>query len=183
MEELAQQNRDLHLQQTLNQQKLQALEEQVKVLTDALTKERLEHNLTRRALELSRRTSQQMHAIWDEVMTNPLVIPDYMRADDADADVHNQEAADPLLQPALTTGTQDPGEEDQEDLDEDPEEDQEELNFPDHHDPHDPSNPPHDPPNAPSPNNRSTDQPPNTSTNTNPNNSNTDPTDTNPTNS
>ena len=68
MDELTRANRDLHLQQALTQQKLNALEEQVKVMREELQKEKREHDLTRRALALSRRTSQQMQAIWDDVM-------------------------------------------------------------------------------------------------------------------
>lgn len=56
-EELAKENHDLHLQQLHHQQRLYALEEQVKAMTRALMKERREHELTKIALELSRRTT------------------------------------------------------------------------------------------------------------------------------
>ena len=46
-------------------------------MQEALQKERREHELTKKALELSRRTTQQMHAVWNDIMTNLIVILNY----------------------------------------------------------------------------------------------------------
>lgn len=57
-------------------------------MTRALETERREHELTRKALEISRWITQQMHAIWDDIMTNSLVIPNYMHASEGEVQAH-----------------------------------------------------------------------------------------------
>ena len=154
-------------------------------MTRALEKERRKHELAKKALELSCRTTQQMHAVWDDIMTNPLVIPNYMHANEADVPAHEEK--DELLHQELhreaeqSQGALDQPTEEEAEAEEE-EEDHEELELQDHHDPHDPSNPPHDPPNPPNSTNLST----NNQTDNNCTNNDTNPTSsenqTNPTN-
>lgn len=155
-----------------HQQRLYVLEEQVKAMTRALQKEHREHELTKKALELSRRTTEQMHAVWDDVMSNPLVIPNYMYAHDADVHAQEDEDEDPRqeVEPEAERGTLMPlanATEEEEDNEE--EEDREELDQPAPHDPRDPPNPPNDPFNPPATTNTShnTDTNPNTDTKNN----------------
>ena len=65
-----------------HQQLMEAMEKQLKDMQEALQKERWERELMKRAQELSQRTTQQMHVVWNDVMTNPLVIPNYQHAND-----------------------------------------------------------------------------------------------------
>ena len=60
------------------------MERQLAKMREALHKERREHELTKKALELSRRTTQQMYAVWNDLMTNPLVISNYKPANEAE---------------------------------------------------------------------------------------------------
>lgn len=115
-----------------------------------------------------------MHAVWDDIMTNPLVIPNYMHANEAD--VLAGEDNDELLRQELQTEMEQnrevlmPPENAAEEDDKDEEEDCEELDLPAPHDPRDPPNPPNDPSNPPGATNPSNNTNTDSNPNTNPNN-------------
>ena len=77
-------------------------------MQEALHKEQREHELTIKSLELSRRTTQQMHALWNDVMTNPLVIPNYEHADDAEDEQLHKELRQERETQELEAPEQDP---------------------------------------------------------------------------
>ena len=104
-----------------------------------------------------------MYVVWDDIMTNPLVIPNYMHASEADVLAH-EENDNHLRQELRTTGAEPshrdvvmPQVNEAEDDDEEEEEDCKELDRPTFHDPRDPPNPPNDPSNPPSSTNPSID--------------------------
>ena len=63
---------------------MKTMERQFAKIREAPQQERKEHELTKKALELFCRTTQQFHIVWNEVMANPLVIPNYRPESEAE---------------------------------------------------------------------------------------------------
>ncbi|KAI5064675.1 hypothetical protein GOP47_0019370 [Adiantum capillus-veneris] len=81
--------------------KMEAMQQQLQNIQQELQKEQAEHELTQKALKLSRRTNHRMYEVCDEVMQNRLSIPTFSRQTEGTSRLQSSDHYQLMLQEKL----------------------------------------------------------------------------------